>query len=161
MCSFRCGTWCQPVSSQLAPISLSFEVCLKLGCQLFPGCPRLLVCFSICQFKCPWVVNSVPSSSAPQLGICEEETLHCYTLLWGSKPSWILRTSPEDMSLGLEMATDWGHPVCQGGGLPAILAVFSHPQTSQDGKFGQRGSGRRRKNFHSHSETISVNILVW
>lgn len=153
MSSFSCGIWCQPVSSQLAPISLSFEVCLKLGCQLLPQCPRLLVCFSICQSKCPWVVNNMPSSSSSQLGVCEEETLHLCAQLWGSKPScghvpWSWRWK-------------WlSHPVCQGGGLPAILVIFFHPQTSQDGTFGKRNSGRRRKNFHSHSETIADNILV-
>lgn len=51
--------------------------------------------------------------------------------------------------------------MCQGRGLLVILGIFFHPQTSQDGKFGKRGSGRSRKNFQSHSETISINILVW
>lgn len=149
MSSFSCGIWCQPVSSQLAPISLSFEVYLKLGCQLLPQCPRLLVCFSICQSKCPWVVNNMPSSSASQLGVCEEETLHLCTQLWGSKPScghvpWSWRwklTEPPSVS---------------GRGFTCYFGYFL-PSSNISGK---RSSGRRRKNFHSHSETIADNILV-
>lgn len=66
----------------------------------------------------------------------------------------------EDMSLRVGDGSRLSHPVYQGGGIPAILAIFFHPQTSQDGTFGKRGSGRRRKNFHYHSEIIPVNILV-
>lgn len=61
--------------SRLAPVHLFFEVCLKLGCQLLQRGPVLLVCFSICQSMCPWVMDSVSSSSAPLPDAVEEESL--------------------------------------------------------------------------------------
>lgn len=47
-----------------------------------------------------------------------------------------------------------------GWGLSATPAAFFHSKTAHGGTFGKIDSGRRRKNFHSDSETIPVNVLI-
>lgn len=86
-------------------------------------------------------MDSVSSSCAPQLGLCEGPMLPLYT-----RPSWVLRTRPEYVSLGWRWQQAEATQRVKEGGVPA---VFFRSQTSQDGTFGKIRIGRRRKNFHS------------
>lgn len=109
--------WCLPIvrcgtqGSGLAPvICLFFEVCLELICQLLQGCPQLLVCFSICQSKCPWGVDRVSSHLAPHGGMYKEERLRLYTQQSGPllelENRGAFQTNPEALSLELKQQAE-------------------------------------------------------